>query len=416
LKVLILNTNDISGGAARSAYRLRAGLQSIGVKANMLVQNKEGGDNAVDGPTDLIGRLLAQIRPRMDKLAVTYYPKRNGMIFSPAIVPDRLTEKAFRLRPDIVHLHWMAHGNLKIESLRWFKTPLVWTLHDSWAFTGGCHVPLDCTKYQQKCGACPALGSTTTHDLSRWIWKRKFKNWQKLNLTLVSPSRWLADCARSSSLFHNVRIEVIQNGLDLMQYRPYNKALARDVLRLPQDKKLILFGAMDSMKDAVKGFHLLLPAIKKLAIKHADQFELVIFGASEPVQLPAFGLKAHYMGRMHDDAAIALMYSAVDVFVSPSLSENLSNTIMESMACGTPCAAFRVGGIPDLIEHERSGYMASPFDPEDLARGIEWMLEDDGRRQQVSQQARAHVERNYSLDTIAHRYLTLYQDVLLSKK
>jgi len=413
MKVLFLNAWDSEGGAARAARRLLDGVRQIGVDARMLVQKKTGADDFVLGPRSRLDRAMAYLRPILEYYRIRRYPRWNGMSFSLGAFPDRLRGQLKPLDPDIVHLHWVGDGFLKIESLPRFQRPLVWTLHDSWAFTGGCHLPFDCVGYRQCCGVCPVLGSSRPLDLSRKIWLRKKKAWSNLGLTVVTPSHWLANCARSSALLGEARIEVIPNGLDLHRYRPVDKRIARQALALPQDRKLILFGGIRGTTDRNKGFHLLEGALRILADKEGHQkTELLVFGVQQPANPPNLGLKANYLGLLHDDISISLLYAAADVFLSPSLQENLPNTIMEAMACGTPCVAFNQGGVSDLIEHESNGYLAIPHDEIDLARGIAWVLEED-RHASLCHESRLKVENTFSLDKIAKIYSSLYQEILM---
>ena len=413
MKLLLLNTFDSGGGAAIAASRLNRGQRDIGVDSNMLVQFKQGDDPNVMGPASKLEKGLSLIRPELDSLPTRLYPHRNQFIFSPAFLPERISTKVASLNPDIIHLHWIACGFMRIETLRRFKRPVVWTLHDSWAFTGGCHLPFDCTRYRQMCGACPTLGSNKEKDLSGRIWRRKHRAWKDLNMTVVAPSRWLADCAKSSSLFRDVRVEVMPNGLDIQIFKPIDKSTARNILSLPQDKNLILFGAMNSTSDKNKGFHLLSPALRMLSEKGwRDKAELIVFGAREPENPPAFGMKARYIGKLNDEVSLTLLYSAADIFVLPSIQENLPNTVMEAMACGTPCVAFNQGGLPDLIEHKRNGYLVRPFETEDLARGIAWVLEDDERWTSLSLRAKEKVEYEFSVEKVAKRYADLYKEIL----
>ena len=275
---------------------------------------------------------------------------------------------------DLLHFHWIGSGFIPHNVLGQVKKPVLWTLHDEWAFTGGCHYAYDCKGFTQMCGTCPQLGSKREADLSRFIWHQKHHHWRTLNLTVVTPSHWLAKRAQASALFADKRIEVIPNGIDIQQYRPIDRQVARHLLNLPADKRLILFAALSSTSDVRKGFHLLQPALNQLAAEHSDKTELVVVGASEHANSPQMGLRTHYLGTFHDEISLALAYSAADVFVAPSLQENLPNTIMEALACGIPCVAFNIGGILDLIEHQQNGYLAEPYVPEDLAQGISWSL------------------------------------------
>jgi glycosyltransferase involved in cell wall biosynthesis len=245
------------------------------------------------------------------------------------------------------------------------------------------------------------------------VWQRKKAGWQNLRLTVVTPSRWLAGCARSSSLFRNARVEVIPNGLDTTVYKPVDKWSAREQLGLSSEKKYILFGAMNSISDPNKGFQLLLPALQKISTESwKGDVELLVFGASEPAEKPPFAMKANYFGRLRDDAGMALLYSAADVFVAPSILENLPNTVMESMACATPCVAFDQGGMSELISHGRNGYLARAHEPEELARGIDWILEDAERRRELSAEARRKVVREFTLEKVVERYLALYREIM----
>lgn len=415
MKVLFLNTFDAErGGSARSSYRLLLALQDIGINTLMLVQRKVGDEKTIIGPSSRIGMAAGIFRPPIDMLPVELYRKWTRMMFSLSILPDRLPSKVAEQGPDIIHLHWVAGGFMRIETLRKFTQPIVWTLRDSWAFTGGCHLPLECTRYRQTCGKCPALGSTTEWDLSHWVWKRKFKSWKNLRrLTIVTPSNWMASCARSSSLFQNMRIEVIPNGVNLKRYAPLDKQYARKLFSLPPDKKVILFGAINNINDKHKGFHLLISALRMVAkAGWKDRAELAVLGSSEPVNVPDVGFKTHYLGRLHDDISLALLYSAADVFVAPYMQDNLPNMIIEAMACGTPSVAFKIGGVPDLIEHESTGYLARPFEIEDLAHGIIWVLENANRWQTLSAQARLKAEREFDIQTASYRYAQLYAEIL----
>jgi glycosyltransferase involved in cell wall biosynthesis len=413
MNILFLNAWDSSGGAARAALRLLNGLKERGINAQMLVKKKTCTDLSIIGPNTKLDKGMAFLRSSLEHRLINRYPGWNGFTFSPALFPDRLLHQVTALAPDIIHLHWMGDGFLKVETLPGFKRPLVWTLHDSWPFTGGCHIPFDCTRYRQSCGECPALGSDRENDLSYRVFRRKQKAWQGLNPIIVSPSHWLAECARSSSLFRDARIEVIANGIDIRKFRPVTKSVAREALGLPDNRKLILFGGMHSTSDRNKGFHLLLPALHALAANRREvEAELLVFGSPEPEDPPDFGLKTHYLGWLGDDISLALVYAAADVFVLPSTQENLPNTIMEAMACGTPCVAFHQGGVPDLIDHEQNGYLAQPFEPTDLARGIAWVLENDGRRNELATQARRKIEKTFALENVAGRYVALYRELL----
>jgi glycosyltransferase involved in cell wall biosynthesis len=380
MKILLLSTQDMLGGAARASYRLHKGLQNIGINSQMLVQEKNSDDKTVLAPRIRMFQGIARSKLTFDALPLKFYRQRSENIFSLQWLPDRVIPKIAAINPDIINLHWISGAFVHIETLAKVKRPLLWTLHDMWAFTGGCHYSGDCDRYTQSCGTCPQLGSKKDWDLSRWVWKRKISAWKKLNLTIVTPSSWLAKCARASSLFQDLRIEVIPNGVDIQTYRPIERRVARKLLNLPEDKQLVLFGSLRATSDNRKGFHLLQPALQELSKSGwKDRLEVVIFGASQPEDPPDFGFQAHYVGTLNDDLSLSVVYSAADVFVLPSIEENLANTVMEAIACGTPCVAFNIGGMPDMIDHQKNGYLAQAYRIEDLAQGINWVLENQER-------------------------------------
>lgn len=412
MKTLLINTSD-QGGSGIAAYRLHTGLKFLGVNSNMLVQSKLTDDRTVIEQQAKLNRKIAQASPNLTTWPLPLYRHREPLLFSPQWFPDGLASQVAQLNPDIINLHWVCWGLLQIETLPKFNQPLVWTFHDMWAFTGGCHYAGQCDRYRDSCGSCPQLHSSKNWDLSRWVWQRKERAWKNINLTVVTPSSWLARCTSSSSLFKNQRIEVIPNGIDTQIFKPIDKQLARLLLNLPNDKQIVLFGAMSSTSDRRKGFHLLQPALKSLSQSGwQDQIELVVFGSSEPIKAPEFGFHCRYLGRLYDPISLAILYSAADVFVAPSIEDNLPNTIMEAIACGTPCVAFKIGGIPEMIEHHINGYLARPDEPEDLAQGIAWVLENSERHQKLSHSAREKAEREFTQDLQARRYMSLFTEIL----
>ncbi len=416
MKVLHLSTHDINGGAARAAYRLHKGLQNIGLESQMLVQEKLSNDKTVIAPNIRLFQGIAKTKLTFETLPLKIYRQRSKNTFFTQWLPDRVVPQVAKINPDIINLHWISAAFMQIESITKLKQPLVWTLHDMWVFTGGCHVARDCQRYTQSCGSCPQLNSNNDWDLSRWVHKRKTKAWGNLsvnNLTLIAPSHWIGECAQSSSLFKNSRVEVIPHGLNTEKYRPLNQKLVREIFKLPQDKKLILFGALQATSDRNKGFHLLQPALQQLSQSGwKDNTELVIFGASQPENPPDLGFKTHYLGHLYDDNSLAAVYSAADVMLVPSLQESFGQTASESLACGTPVVAFNATGLKDIVSHQQCGYLAKPYDVDDLNRGIIWVLENTQRYEKLSLYAREKAEREFSLELQARRYSNLFEQVI----
>jgi glycosyltransferase involved in cell wall biosynthesis len=409
MKVLHLSTSDIDNGGARAAYRLHQGLQRLGTSSQMLVRAKFGRDDSVIAEKSL----LTKLGPPSSDLPLRLYPDRYWAMFAPQWFPDVLASRVKQLNPDIIHLQWVCNGYLQIETLPKFQQPLVWTLHDMWPFTGGCCYNRGCDKFQDACGDCPHLNSGKSRDLSRWVWQRKAKAWANLNLTIVATSSWMAECARASSLFRHLRIETIPLGLDTDTYKPIDKRFARDLLNLPQDKQLVLFGAINPTADPRKGFDLLLPALQRLSESGwQDRLELVVFGASAPEQPIDLGFKAHYLGFIQDDLALALVYAAADVTIVPSKQEAFGQTASESLSCGTPVVAFNSTGLKDIVDDRHNGYLATPFASEDLANGIEWVLADRERYQKLQYYAREKSLREFAAATQARRHVALYEEIL----
>lgn len=412
MKSLLLSTYDIQGGAARAAYRLHQGLQTIGVDSQILTANQTSDDPQVIGSRSKLEKTIAFLRPGIDSLPLARYRQRTGDRYSLAWLPETRVQQIDGLKPDIVNLHWIGSGFFRLESLKKIKQPIVWTIHDMWAFTGGCHYTDGCDRYLNQCGACPQLGSRSKGDLSHWNWKRRGRVFKQLDLTIVAPSQWLTDCAKQSPLLCDHRIETIPYGLDLTTYQPYEKTRVRSLLKLPQDKPLILFGASDATSDRRKGFHLLAKALQQLRLMEWEILpEIVIFGASHG-QLDC-GFPVHYLGVLQDDLTLALAYSAADVFVAPSIQDNLPNTVLESIACGTPAVAFAIGGMPDLIESGQTGYLAQPFDTADLAKGIQWVLTTS---EPLGHKARQRAEQRFGLKRQAETYQNLFESLLATAR
>ncbi len=410
MKILTVSYSDINGGAAIAAYRLHRALLAAGQDAWMLVQVKETDDPTVIGPDGKFGKLKGLLRPEIDKYIVRRYQNRSHSLFSPGWLPfSDFFKRLDAIEPDIVHLHWVANGFFPVKDFKKFKVPVIWTLHDMWGFTGGCHYDEYCGKYTSACGACPVLGSTRKRDLSHKFFKKKLRAYSKIkSLVIHGPSRWMAESAKESTLFKQRQVVNIPYAIDTSRIRPVDKRIARQLLQLPLNDKLVLFGAMNATSDPRKGFKELSRALRLLS-KHA--LTLVVFGSSGPGAGEAFDLPAYYMGKVRDQLTMQLLYSAADVTVVPSLQENLSNVIIESLSCGTPVVGFDIGGNADMIEHQHTGYLAKPFSPDELADGIYWAthhLLDN----QISINCRQKAVREFDYRVVVPKYVALYEEMM----
>ena len=416
IRVLSVSTSDYSGGAARAAYRIHLAVQEYGIDSRMFVKKKETEDDRVSSVSDFVPhnalyRAFDWVRNKVKNKWQHYqwgkYPRRGPYFMSDL----RSTDIGGALRKidyDILHLHWVNLRFLPLDQLPKDK-PIVWTLHDSWPFCGICHLPMDCDGYEKACGCCPSLWSNDRRDLSHQVWKKKRGYYQGLDLHIVAPSRWMAESARKSSLLGACDIRVIPNCLDTEGFCPGSREEACARLGLDPERRHILFGAMNAVEDRNKGFEELADALKRIAPRHLEDTDLVIFGTTRLVPDRLGALTVRSLGMLRKQEDIVAAYRAADVTVVPSLSENLSCTIQESLSCGTPATAFAIGGNGDLIDHQVNGYLAREKDCEDLAQGIRWCLD---HAKELAFAARKKVLENYTPAVVGEEYAELYRSLI----
>lgn len=400
------------GGAANAALRLHRGLLAAGVDSTVVVGRKTIDDPAVLAVPGLLYRgnptLAARLEYRLGRCFCPFGPKPWG----PAILPGSALKFIDSLRPDIVHLHWVSHGFLSIGQIGRIRAPLVWTLHDMWALTPG---------YGYRVEPGPALKSIGAFEelmpgppfvrLARNVWQRKLRAWRQLGAAIVAPSHWLAEEARRSEVLRGCQVRTIPYSVPLDVFRPRDRVEARRSLGLPEDRPLILFGA-DGAGGFRKGGDLLAAALVRVREQFAHLGApplLVVFGPVEAEWADATGCEARALGAIEAPERLATVYAACDVFACPSREDNLPNTVLESLACGTPVVGFRVGGLPDLVEDDRNGFLAAPFDIDELGAALlrAWREEAcDGR---LGRAARAMAEERWNEPAVTARYLELYR-------
>lgn len=414
MKVVHVSASDTKGGAARAAYRLHKGLNRAGIDSAMVVAEKYSDDEKVTVPArDLIGYYERRLHYRqLTARFWRYAPSRPPGLSPFSHLTARRNRGLIDELPDsdIINMHWIAYFVDLPTFLTQSQMPLVWTLHDMNAFTGGCHYALDCTRFMEQCGACPQLGSKSKQDASHKIWQAKRNLYQLMvdnRLHIVTPSNWLAGETRHSSVLREIPLSVIPNGLDTMLFKPYEKSVARDQLGISLGVKVILFSA-ESVVSRRKGLQHLLSALKGL--EGHTRLLVVSLGAGEikgDLPIPVFSL-----GHFTDEKQIAMAYSAADLFVLPSLQDNLPNTVLEAMACGTPVVAFNVGGIPDMVRPGITGQLVPPKDIGQLRETILALLDDETMRVEMGINCRQIAEKEYSLDVQATEYIKLYQSLI----
>ncbi|MEO1290345.1 MAG: glycosyltransferase [Chloroflexota bacterium] len=408
VKPLHLSTYD-RGGAAVASLRLHHEFLRQGLPSTYLVGHKTTQLETVEVATDVMGSIEQKWFQRVYKknFILDKQARRTGAIkWSDNRRWHTLPLRLNQSNANIIHLNWLGDGLLPIGMMRFINKPMVWTMHDSWAYTGGCHVPLDCHRYQTACGQCPQLQSDNHLDRSHDSYKLKQSTWHRLNLIVVCPSEWLAERFRQSDMFKSHRIEVIPNGLDLAQFKVHAKNDARRQLHVDPDRKYILFGAV-SINDRNKGGDLLAHALIHLQLQ--DNVTILLLGKEQDEFVFPDSIGVKRLGYISDQTQLNHIYAASDVCVVPSRQENLNNTIMEALASGTPAVAFDVGGNRELIAHLKHGYLAQPYQPEELAYGISWCINNT---EKIVDNARNYVEANYDIHKIATRYWDLYQQIL----
>ena len=419
MKILILNTAEHTGGAAVAANRLLRALLRSGVSATMLVRDRATDDPAVVSlDRGAVRRWLNFLYFVWERLVIylcNRLSKRNLFQVSIANTGINIRRTAAFREADVIHIHWINQGFLSLDEIARIIASgkrVVWTLHDLWPATAICHYPGDCVKYRTDCSACPMMSENPLVDLAKRVARRKGKiDWRRV--TFVGCSEWIARTASESVWLREARFVSIPNPIDTTLFRPIDRREARQRLGLPEEKRLILFAAA-KLSDTRKGAAFLLEACRLLAAEMEGELEIILMG-SDAAELSALSpVPVRALGYISGAAELAVAYSCADLFVIPSLEDNLPNTIMEAMTCGTPCVGFRTGGIPEMIDHEVNGYVADSRDSADLARGIAWVLRhpEPGN---LSAACREKVMRCYQESVVAKKYIALYQKLIQEK-
>lgn len=423
INVLFVNERDCGGGAARAAYSILKSVRDLGVSCRMLVQRKTLPDNDIIPisafvPNNKFWKILdyiaLKLKNKIQHARWQPYKYTQDKSYKSDMRGRNLFGALKKLDYDVLHLHWINNRFIKLSDLPQNK-PIVWTLHDSWPFCGVCHYFFDCNGFKKQCGSCPELGSIKSDDLSHQCWLQKAKAYKGKNLHIVAPSRWLAECAKQSSLFSNVDVRVIPNSINTNIFRPYRDdefgKLPEKIKEKRFDKPIVLYGAVNAATDKRKGFSNLLSALQILKQQGKDHFELLVFGANEGDLSINVGVNVTFLGFVGNTDELVALYNLADVMVVPSLTENLSCVIMESLACGTPVAAFDIGGNSDMVEHKQNGYLAHKDDNADLANAIIWCLENNNTME-LSINALKKINHSFTPEIVGTKYIELYNDVI----
>lgn len=419
MRIAQVSTNDINGGAARAAYRLHTGLRNLGHDSRMLVAHKASEDSYValfqpsrDLPSRIRRRVLSGL---MSRSWSRLPPRPLGATFFSDDRSAYGAEMVEQLPPcDILQLHWISSF---VDYSKFFRRvprvlPIVWTLHDMNPFTGGCHYSGECGKFRASCGACPELSSTVQEDFSEESWRRKrraFAYREGRGIQIVTPSRWLAEQARNSTLLGKMPIEVIPYGLDTETFQPRDRKAAREKFGIDPAAKVALFVA-EWAGEKRKGLDLFLEAVRKM--NKSPKFCLAAIGRGLPKELD--DVRSVSIEYVRDEMTMSIVYSLADVFVIPSLQDNLPNTSLEALACGVPTVAFSVGGLVDVVRPGKTGALVPAGDVEGLRDAITGLLSNEEERAAMAAECRRVAVEEYTLELQARRYASLYESMTKS--
>lgn len=421
MRVLIVNTSENTGGAAVAANRLKEALNNNGIKAKMLVRDKESDDITVAQLNKSWHQKWDFLWERFVIYMRLHFKRDNLFLIDIANAGTDITKTREFKEADVIHLSWINQGMLSLKGIRKIlesNKPVVWTMHDLWPASSICHYARNCRNYEKQCGNCPLLpGNGSSNDLSARIWKKKRKILERNSILFVTCSRWLADKAKKSGLLSRQKVISIPNPIDSRAFTKENREEARLYAGLPEGKKLILF-VSQRVTDKRKGMDYFITAINKMVEAHPemkDNCGIAILGGKAEELADKLPLPSYPLGYVSEEKKIASIYNSVDLFVLPSLEDNLPNTIMEAMACGVPCVGFNTGGIPEMIDHLKNGYVAEYKSSDDLARGIHWVL-SEADHQSLSNEAMKKVNQCYSQYAVAMKYIEAYNQAMALKR
>jgi len=435
MKVLHIAHSDLSGGAAKASFRIHQSLKknpNFGINSKMRVIRKLSKEKDIHSKQNLFHNYIyPKLINYINKFYRYGFKTPNQVLHSTAIIKTglgkELNNKNIYKNIDLLHLHWLGDSTLSIEEIGSLKKPIIWTLHDQWPFCGAEHYIYqnienfsnnEDKRYFLNYSKKSRLTFESGRDINRLTWLRKKKNWDN-NLYIICPSNWMADCAKKSSLFKNNPIFVIPNPLDTKEWLPVNKLIAKEKLKISPNKKIILFGAIDILNDQRKGAHILFEALsilkKTLSKKLLKSIELVAFGRAEGQIKYDLGLPVKFLGHINNNKKLNLIYSAADVFVMPSILESFGQTVSESHACGTPVVGFRTSGLIDIIDHLETGYLALPFSARSLAQGMKWVLENDLKIKELSDNCRRKALSQWDYSIVSSKYYEIYNQIIKNK-
>ncbi len=429
LSIVHLSNNDLIGGASRAAYRIHRCLEDnksdYSVDSSMKVISKYSSDPTVTCLNNN-SYLWKRVQPKIALLLKSSFKTTNQSAHNIAYPNTGLLKQinSNQSSNKITHLHWLGDNTISIEEVGKLKGSIFWTLHDQWPFCGAEHythppfnkegLEINDYRYRQNYSSKSRIFDEKGFDLNKWTWQRKKRSWTK-PINIIATSNWLFECAKKSSLMKSWPIHLIPYPINTNNWKPINKLHAKNILGIDTNKKVVLFGAIGGTKDTRKGSNILLEALNILKDSYFENIEnrmqILVFGESSNKNI-INNLPVHFLGSFSDDLSLRVVYSAADVMVVPSIQEAFGQTASEAHACATPVAAFKIGGLIDIVSHQQTGYLADPYDPKSLAYGINWILEDEERNKKLSSQARLKAKKYWDSRIIAKKYIDVYHSAL----
>lgn len=407
MKVIHLSSSD-SGGAGRAALRIHKSLLEIGVNSELWVDLSKTQEKNIISSTDSVKNFFTFVKRFSKILYTNFFFTKNPVLHSPAIFPSLLLKKINKSDAEIVNLHWVQHEMLSISDISKINKPIVWTLHDMWAFCGAEHIAWD-NRWEIGYSKKNRPSHEKGFDLNKWTWFRKKKFWKK-PIQIICPSNWLSECVKKSKLMKNWPCVTISNSIDTEFWKPESKNLARKKLEIFENSLIIAFGSSNALYEHHKGFDLLCKSLKNIKLKNNKTIQLIVFGQNKYKKKIEMNLPVKFLGYL-DDKNLKTLYSAVDAVVVPSRQESFGQIAAEASACETPIIAFDTSGLKDIIIHKLTGYLAKSYDINDFTKGVEWVLQSKDINI-LGKNARQHIVDNFNKDVIAKKYLSIYRHKL----
>lgn len=406
MKILHLSAANDSSGAGKATILTHNALLKLGYVSKILFLKSKLRDSEIHSyhNKSFFHKLKRIFFTKFEQFPLLFYSKKNKRIFSPALIGLNLKKENLINWADVIHIHWSNHGFVDItEIVKWNK-PIVFTLRDMWAFTGGCHYTFECTNFKNQCGKCPNLGSYKENDLSKLVLKRKIKHLGSAHINWVAISSWMQKKAKESTLLKGKKIPIIYSGVDITIFKIFDKIETRNKLNLPENKTILLFGATD-LRERYKGFEY----AKTLLNKLNNDFLVITFGSGNFKDNEITQQSIHF-GKINT-SKLCELYNAADVFIGPSIAEGMGKTFLEAQLCGIPVVCFDKTGPVDIVKHKETGYIAKFKDDYDLLEGLKFCLNTKINREFI----RALSVKKFNINTIAKQYIKIYEKSIMDR-